>query len=90
MGRPFLLTPQGFERQMATNHLGHAALAAALRLLDTSASRVVVVSSTEARGGQLSPHTAREQLVTRRRATAEHAERRVRRPARVGQLPGRP
>ena len=28
--RPVLLTPQGFERQMATNHLGHAALVAAL------------------------------------------------------------
>jgi NAD(P)-dependent dehydrogenase (short-subunit alcohol dehydrogenase family) len=30
MGGPFLLTPQGFERQMATNHLGYAALVAAL------------------------------------------------------------
>ena len=64
MGGPFLLTPQGFERQMATNHLGHAALVAALwPLLHASAARVVVVSSTEARGGQLSPQTTREQLL---------------------------
>ena len=54
MGGPLLLTPQGFERQMATNHLGHAALVAALwPLLDASASRVVVVSSGEARRGVL-------------------------------------
>jgi NAD(P)-dependent dehydrogenase (short-subunit alcohol dehydrogenase family) len=64
MGGPFLLTPQGFERQMATNHLGHAALVAALwPLLHASASRVVVVSSTEARGGRLSPQTTLEQLL---------------------------
>jgi NAD(P)-dependent dehydrogenase (short-subunit alcohol dehydrogenase family) len=64
MGGPFLVTPQGFERQMATNHLGHAALVAALwPLLHASASRVVLVSSTEARGGQLSPQTTREQLL---------------------------
>jgi NAD(P)-dependent dehydrogenase (short-subunit alcohol dehydrogenase family) len=64
MGGPFMLTPQGFERQMATNHLGHAALIAALwPLLHASAARVVLVSSTEARGGQLSPQTTREQLV---------------------------
>jgi NAD(P)-dependent dehydrogenase (short-subunit alcohol dehydrogenase family) len=63
MGGPFLLTPQGFERQMATNHLGHAALVAALwPLLHASAARVVVVSSTEARGGQLSPQTTRAEL----------------------------
>src|SRR6188472_665047 len=64
MGGPFLLTPQGFERQLATNHLGHAALVAALwPLLQASAARVVVVSSTEARGGRLSPRTTREQLL---------------------------
>jgi NAD(P)-dependent dehydrogenase (short-subunit alcohol dehydrogenase family) len=64
MGGPFLLTRQGFERQMATNHLGHAALVAALwPLLHASASRVVLVSSNEARGGQLSPQTTREQLL---------------------------
>jgi NAD(P)-dependent dehydrogenase (short-subunit alcohol dehydrogenase family) len=64
MGGPFLLTAQGFERQMATNHLGHAALVAALwPLLHASAARVVLVSSSEARGGQLSPQTTREQLL---------------------------
>jgi NAD(P)-dependent dehydrogenase (short-subunit alcohol dehydrogenase family) len=64
MGGPLLRTPQGFERQMATNHLGHAALVAALwPLLHASASRVVMVSSGEARGGQLSPRTTREQLL---------------------------
>ncbi len=64
MGGPFLLSRQGFERQMATNHLGHAALVAALwPLLHASASRVVVVSSTEARGGRLSPQTTRQQLL---------------------------
>jgi len=64
MGGPHLVSRQGFERQMATNHLGHAALVAALwPLLSASASRVVLVSSGEARGGQLSPRTTREQLV---------------------------
>lgn len=64
MGGPFLLSAQGFERQMATNHLGHAALVAALwPLLHASAARVVLVSSTEARGGKLSPQTTREQLL---------------------------
>jgi NAD(P)-dependent dehydrogenase (short-subunit alcohol dehydrogenase family) len=64
MGGPFLRSPQGFELQMATNHLGHVALVAALwPLLDATASRVVVMSSTEARGGQLSPRTTREQLL---------------------------
>jgi NAD(P)-dependent dehydrogenase (short-subunit alcohol dehydrogenase family) len=64
MGGPLLLTPQGFERQMATNHLGHAALVAELwPLLHASGARVVLVSSHEARGGQLSPLTTREQLL---------------------------
>ena len=64
MGGPLQFSAQGFERQMATNHLGHAALVAALwPLLHASASRVVVVSSGEARGGQLSQHTTREQLL---------------------------
>jgi hypothetical protein len=64
MGGPRLLSAQGFERQMATNHLGHVALIAGLwPLLQASAARVVVVSSTEARGGHLSPQTTREQLL---------------------------
>jgi NAD(P)-dependent dehydrogenase (short-subunit alcohol dehydrogenase family) len=64
MGGPFRLNPQGFERQMATNHLGHAALVAELwPLLHANGSRVVLVSSTEARSGQLSAHTTREQLL---------------------------
>jgi NAD(P)-dependent dehydrogenase (short-subunit alcohol dehydrogenase family) len=64
MGGPFGLSAQGFERQMATNHLGHAALVAALwPLLDAGAARVVVVASTEARAGQLSARTTREQLL---------------------------
>jgi NAD(P)-dependent dehydrogenase (short-subunit alcohol dehydrogenase family) len=64
MGGPFLRSAQGFERQMATNHLGHAALVAALwPLLHASASRVVMVSSGEARGGQLSPQTTTPELL---------------------------
>lgn len=64
MGGPFLLTPQGFERQMATNHLGHAALTTALwPLLHSAGGRAVFVSSIAARGGTLSAATTREQLV---------------------------
>jgi protochlorophyllide reductase len=64
MGGPFLLTAQGFERQMGTNHLGHAALVTALwPQLQASAGRVVVVSSIAARAGRLSPTTTRDDLV---------------------------
>jgi NAD(P)-dependent dehydrogenase (short-subunit alcohol dehydrogenase family) len=64
MGGPRLLSVQGFERQMATNHLGHAALVEGLwPLLEASAARVVMVSSTEARRGRLSPRTTREDLL---------------------------
>ncbi|MPZ68057.1 MAG: SDR family NAD(P)-dependent oxidoreductase [Actinobacteria bacterium] len=63
MGGPYLFTPQGFERQMGTNHLGHAALIAGLwPLLHTSAARVVLIASNEARRGLLSPRTTREEL----------------------------
>jgi len=49
---------------MATNHLGHVALVAGLsQLLQAGASRVVLVSSTEARDGLLSPQTTREQFL---------------------------
>ncbi len=60
MGGPLLLSAQGFERQMATNHLGHAALVAALWPL---LRRVVLVASTEARDGRLSPRTTKAELV---------------------------
>ena len=64
MGGPFGLTRQGFERQMGTNHLGHAALVSALwPLLHSAGGRVVLVSSIAARGGRLSASTTREQLV---------------------------
>src|SRR4051794_7947906 len=64
MGGPLGLSAQGFERQMATNHLGHAALIAALWPgLQASGARVVMVSSTEARGGRLSADTTAEQLL---------------------------
>jgi protochlorophyllide reductase len=64
MAGPFRLSPQGFELQMATNHLGHAALVAGLwPLLHASAARVVLVSSLAARGGRLSPTTTVDELV---------------------------
>jgi len=64
MAGPHRLSPQGYELQMATNHLGHAALVGALwPLLHTSATRVVVVSSLAARSGRLSPTTTVDELV---------------------------
>ncbi len=64
MGGPRLHSVQGHELQMATNHLGHAALVAALwPLLETNASRVVLVSSGEARGGHISPRTTLDELL---------------------------
>ena len=64
MGGPYLLTAQGFERQMATNHLGHAALITALwPQLHATGGRVVLVSSIAARSGRLSATTSREELV---------------------------
>ena len=64
MGGPYLLTAQGFERQMATNHLGHAALVTALwPLLHAAGGRVVVVSSIAARSGRLTADTTRDELV---------------------------
>jgi len=64
MGGPFALTAQGYERQMGTNHLGHAALVAALwtRLVE-AAGRVVIVSSIAARGGDLSAASTVDDLV---------------------------
>jgi NAD(P)-dependent dehydrogenase (short-subunit alcohol dehydrogenase family) len=64
MGGAFGTTAQGHERQMGTNHLGHAALVAALwPQLRSAGGRVVMVSSLAARGGRLSASTTREQLV---------------------------
>jgi NAD(P)-dependent dehydrogenase (short-subunit alcohol dehydrogenase family) len=64
MGGPLQLTPQGYEQQMATNHLGHAALVGRVwPLLHAAGGRVVLVSSIAARGGRLSAATTREELV---------------------------
>ena len=64
MAGPLRFSAQGFELQMATNHLGHAALVTGVwPLLHASAARVVVVSSIAARGGRLSAQTTVEQLV---------------------------
>ena len=64
MGGPFLMTSQGYERQMGTNHLGHAALVTALwPALTAAAGRVVCISSIAARGGRLSAQSSREDLV---------------------------
>lgn len=64
MGGPHGLTAQGHERQMGTNHLGHAALVAALwRQLRSAGGRVVMVTSLASRGGRLSGTTTHDQLV---------------------------
>jgi NAD(P)-dependent dehydrogenase (short-subunit alcohol dehydrogenase family) len=57
MGTPYLLTADGFELQMATNHLGHFALTGLLldRLLTSGPSRVVTVSSLMHRIGHVDP-----------------------------------
>jgi NAD(P)-dependent dehydrogenase (short-subunit alcohol dehydrogenase family) len=65
MGGPLLCTTQGYERQMGTNHLGHAALVARLfPLLEQAAGRVVVISSIAARGGSLGPAMTVDDLVS--------------------------
>jgi NAD(P)-dependent dehydrogenase (short-subunit alcohol dehydrogenase family) len=55
MGTPYRQTADGFELQMATNHLGHFALTGLLleRLLTTDRARVVTVSSQMHRIGRL-------------------------------------
>jgi NAD(P)-dependent dehydrogenase (short-subunit alcohol dehydrogenase family) len=64
MGGPLQLTPQGFERQMGTNHLGHAALVSRVwPLLHAAGGRVVVVASIAARAGRLTADTTRDELV---------------------------
>lgn len=64
MGGVFLPSPQGHERQMATNHLGHAALVARLwPRLEAAGARVVVVSSIAAKGGRLTATSTARDLV---------------------------
>jgi NAD(P)-dependent dehydrogenase (short-subunit alcohol dehydrogenase family) len=64
MGGPLRRSAQGFELQMATNHLGHAALIAGLwPLLEASASRVVLLTSNEGRRGRLPRAMTRGDLV---------------------------
>jgi protochlorophyllide reductase len=55
MGTPYRQTPDGFELQMATNHLGHFALTGLLlsRLVTTDRARVVTVSSVMHRTGHM-------------------------------------
>jgi NAD(P)-dependent dehydrogenase (short-subunit alcohol dehydrogenase family) len=55
MGTPYRQTADGFELQMATNHLGHFALTGLLldRLLTSGSSRVVTVSSLMHRSGRI-------------------------------------
>ncbi len=57
MGTPLRQTADGFELQMATNHLGHFALTGLLldRLVTTERSRIVTVSSHMHRMGHLRP-----------------------------------
>ena len=63
MGGNQASTAQGLERQMGTNHFGHAALIAGLwGQLEPAAGRVVVVSSIAARGGDLPAGTTRTDL----------------------------
>jgi NAD(P)-dependent dehydrogenase (short-subunit alcohol dehydrogenase family) len=59
MGTPARTTAEGFELQMGVNHLGHAALTAALLPLlgASSAPRIVLVTSEMARFGRIDPAT---------------------------------
>ena len=65
MGGAMLGTVQGHERQMGTNHLGHAALVARLfPSLAQARGRVVTVSSIAARGGRLGPAMTEDDLIS--------------------------
>ncbi len=65
MGGAMLGTAQGHERQMGTNHLGHAALVAGLfPSLERAGGRVVSISSIAARGGTLGPAMTEDDLVS--------------------------
>lgn len=61
MGGKYAVTAQGYERQMGTNHLGHAALVAATWPRITR--RIVLVSSIAARGGKLSGSITADDLI---------------------------
>ncbi|HEY1827135.1 MAG TPA: oxidoreductase [Acidimicrobiales bacterium] len=58
MGTPYRLTGDGLELQMATNHFGHFALTGLLldRLLTSSRSRIVTVTSQMHRIGRVRPN----------------------------------
>ncbi|MCU1594647.1 MAG: short-chain dehydrogenase [Frankiales bacterium] len=65
MGGPLLGTVQGHERQMGTNHLGHAALISGLfPLLEAARGRIVIISSIAARGGKLNARIGVDDLVS--------------------------
>ena len=91
MGGPRANTKQGLERQMGTNHFGHAALIAGLwPQLEQSAGRVVLVSSIAARGGNLSATSSREDLVDPQPESAHTGiDHQIARPPRRNLLPPR-
>ena len=65
MGGAMLGTVQGHERQMGTNHLGHAALVAGVfPLLEAAHGRVVTISSIAARGGTLTAAMTVDDLIS--------------------------
>lgn len=63
MACPLRLSTDGYELQMATNHLGHALLVSLLWPSLAPAARVVPVSSLASRGGRLSTSTTEQDLV---------------------------
>ena len=67
MGTPYRQTADGFELQMATNHLGHFALTGLLldRLVTTERSRIVTVSSQMHRAGPPAPGRRRPGAASR-------------------------
>ena len=64
MGTPYRETADGFELQMATNHLGHFALTGLLldRIVTTERSRIVTVSSHMHRLGRCAGRRRRARL----------------------------
>ena len=84
MGTPYRLTPDGFELQMATNHLGHFAFTGLLldRIVTTERSRVVTVSSHMHRLGRLQIEDVAEPVSPQHLGDLRHHE--------AGQPPLRP